>query len=158
MATLRKVLKQGRAAESVSRDMAALPDLSLDDLKARWRQLYSAPPPARLGRTLLMRGLAHRMQERALGGLKAATLRRLDQAAKNIAAGLTLSAAPTALKPGTRLLRDWQGITHEVILLEDGVRYRGRTWRSLSAVAREITGTQWSGPLFFGLTNRRDSR
>jgi hypothetical protein len=58
----------------------------------------------------------------------------------------------------TRLLREWHGVTHEVIMLEDGVQYRGETWASLSAVAREITGTRWSGPLFFGLKGRRDDR
>ena len=59
--------------------------------------------------------------------------------------------APRAIKAGTRLLREWQGVTHEVIVLEDGVQYRGELWPSLSAVAREITGTRWSGPAFFGL-------
>ena len=146
--------KRRKAAEAVSRDVAALPDLSLDDLKDRWRLLYGTPPPSRLGRTLMMRGIAYRMQRQASGGLKATTRRRLIQAAADIAAGRPPASAPSSIKPGTRLLREWHGVTHEVILLEDGVQYRGRIWRSLSAVAREITGTHWSGPLFFGLTKR----
>ena len=83
--------------------------------------------------------------------LKPGTRRRLARAAEDLAAGKAPSVPKSAIKPGTRLLREWQGVMHEVIVLEDGVQYRGRTWRSLSAVAREITGTRWSGPLFFGL-------
>lgn len=83
------------------------------------------------------------------------TRRQLARAAEQISAGRPLSAPPTAIKPGTRLLREWQGVTHEVIVLEDGIQYRGETWASLSAVARAITGTRWSGPLFFGLKGRR---
>jgi hypothetical protein len=143
------------AAGNLSRDLAALPDLALDALKERWQALYGNPPPSRLGRTLMMRGIAYRLQEQALGGLGPATRRRLARAAEEIGAGRTPSSVPTAIKPGTRLLREWQGVVHEVIMLEDGVQYRGQTWKSLSAVAREITGTRWSGPLFFGLKERR---
>ena len=85
--------------------------------------------------------------------------RALARAGEDIARGSPPSAPPSTIKPGTRLLREWQGVTHEVIVLDDGVRYRGETWGSLSAVAREITGTRWSGPLFFGLKDRhRDGR
>jgi hypothetical protein len=142
-------------AEDLLRDLAALPGLPLDALKERWQALYGSPPPARLGRTLMMRGIAYRMQEQALGGLRPATRRRLARAAEEIGAGRAPSPTANAIKPGTRLLREWQGVVHEVILLEDGVQYRGETWKSLSAVAREITGTRWSGPLFFGLKERR---
>jgi hypothetical protein len=106
----------------------------------------------------MIRAVAYRMQEQALGGLCPATRRRLARAAKERADGRAPSAPPSAIKPGTRLLREWQGVTHEVIMLEDGVRYRGETWRSLSAVAREITGVRWSGPLFFGLKARNHGR
>jgi hypothetical protein len=85
----------------------------------------------------MVRGIAYRLQERALGGLKPATRRRLARAAEDIAFGRAPSASLPMIKPGTRLLRQWQGETHEVIVLEDGVRYRGETWRSLSAVARD---------------------
>ena len=144
------------AVAGLASDLAALPDLPLSDLKERWQAVYGTPPPPRLGRTLMVRAIAHRLQERTLGGLTPATRRRLARAADELAAG-RLGAAP-AIKPGTRLLREWQGVVHEVVVLEDGVRYRGTTWRSLSAVAREITGTRWSGPLFFGLKERRHDR
>jgi hypothetical protein len=98
------------------------------------------------------------MQEQVLGDLKPATRRRIARAADDIAAGRAPSKSPSTIKAGTRLLREWQGVVHEVIVLEDGFRYRGRTWRSLSAVAREITGTRWSGPLFFGLKGGRHDR
>ena len=143
------------AADTLAGDLAALPGLPLEELKDRWRALYGAPPPSRLGRALMVRGNAYRMQEQAFGDLGPATRRRLARAAENIAAGRAQSATPSVIKPGTRLLREWQGVTHEVIVLEDGVQYRGETWASLSAVAREITGTRWSGPLFFGLRDRR---
>lgn len=139
-------------------DLAALPDLPLGDLKERWQAVYGTPPPARLGRALMVRAIAHRLQERTLGGMTPATRRRLARAADDLAAG-RLAAASPGVKPGMRLLREWQGVVHEVVVLEDGVCYRGTTWRSLSAVAREITGTRWSGPLFFGLKGlRRDRR
>jgi len=143
------------AAESLIDDLATLRGLALEDLKARWRTLYGAAPPPRLGRLLMVRGIAYRLQEQALGGLKPATRRRLARAAEEIKTGRAPSDVPSTIKPGTRLLREWQGVTHEVMVLENGFQYRGRTWQSLSAVAREITGTRWSGPLFFGLINRR---
>lgn len=148
------MLREG-AAGDMSRDLAALLALPLDALKERWQALYGSPPPPRLGRALMIRAIAYRMQEQALGGLGAATRRRLVRVAEEIGAGRAPSPTPSAIKPGTRLLREWQGVVHEVIVLEDGVQYRGEIWKSLSAVAREITGTRWSGPLFFGLKGRR---
>ncbi len=139
--------------EGLARDLARLPDLPLDLLKQRWRELYDAEPPARLGRALLTRAIAYRLQERAAGGLKPAVARLLARVGADIAARRPVVPSAAA-KPGTRLLRNWQGDTHEVIVLENGVCYRGRTYRSLSEVARAITGARWSGPLFFGLKER----
>lgn len=144
-------------AQSLADELAALPDLPLDALKRRWRDLYGAQPPSRLGQTLMVRAITYRLQEQALGGLKPAARRRLSRVAEVIHSGRAPSA-PIALKPGTRLLREWQGVTHEVILVEEGVQYRGKVWASLSAVAREITGTRWSGPLFFGLKGHRNGK
>jgi hypothetical protein len=154
----RRNMLRKEAAGDLSGDLAALPGLPLDELKERWQALYGSPPPSRLGRTLMMRAIAYRLQEQALGGLGSATRRRLARVAEEIGSGRAPSPSPVAIKPGTRLLREWQGVVHEVIVLEDGVQYRGETWKSLSAVAREITGTRWSGPLFFGLKERRDDR
>lgn len=144
--------------ESLGNDLAELPELSLDALKARWRDLFGAPPPSRLGRSLMVRGIAYRMQEQALGGLRPATHRRIARAFANIVDGRVLSSNQPTIKPGTRLLREWQGVTHEVIILESGVQYRDAVWPSLSAVAREITGTRWSGPRFFGIRGRNHER
>ncbi len=124
-------------------------------MKDRWRTLYGAPPPARLGRALLTRAIAQRLQEQALGGWTPALRRRLARASEALEAGKQPPVAPVKLKSGTRLLRAWHGVTHEAIVLEAGVRYRGETYASLSAVAREITGTRWSGPRFFGLSGQK---
>jgi len=140
-----------RTAEALSRDLATLQELSHADLKQRWSSLYDTPPPARASRLLLLRAVAYRMQEKALGGLDPKTRRQLARAAEDLAAGRSPVPPKPPIKPGTRLLREWHGIVHEVIVLETCVLYRGEQWPSLSAVAREITGARWSGPRFFGL-------
>lgn len=139
----------------LARELAGLSDLPLETLKQRWRDLYGTAPPARLGRALMIPAIAHRLQENAFGGLKSSVARQFARAGEDHAAGRPVAAAVITIKPGTRLLRQWQGATHEVIILDVGVRYRGETFRSLSEVARIITGARWSGPLFFGLKERR---
>jgi hypothetical protein len=106
----------------------------------------------------MIRAIAYRLQEQALGGLALATRRQLARAAQDLANGRAPSASSATIKPGARLLREWQGVMHEVIVLESSVRYRGEQWPSLSAVAREITGARWSGPKFFGLRPRGNGR
>ncbi len=139
------------AGETLAADLAALQKLSRGELKQRWQDLYGSECPARMSRIFLVRALAYRIQERALGGLDRATRRRLARASEDLAAGRTPATSAPKIKPGTRLLREWQGVVYEVMVLESGVQYRGEPWPSLSAVAREITGTRWSGPRFFGL-------
>ena len=143
-------------SSAVDRQIMALRALDTSALRTAWGEAFGRSPPKRIRRELLLLGLAYHVQVQAFGGLHPATRRRLTRAAEEIRAGRTPSATPAAIKPGTRLLREWQGFTHEVIVLEDGVQFRGETWASLSAVAREITGTRWSGPLFFGLKGRRN--
>ncbi|MCB9617762.1 MAG: DUF2924 domain-containing protein [Sandaracinus sp.] len=140
-----------QALATLAAELAALPDLPRAELKQRWQELYGIPCPVRMSRKLLRYAIAYRLQERVYGGLDKKTLRRLEKAAASLAAGRSLGPAGPRIKPGTRLLREWQGTVHEVIVLEKGVRYRGKAWPSLSAVAREITGARWSGPRFFGL-------
>jgi hypothetical protein len=135
--------------------IAELQALDTSGLRVLWGQAFGGPPPKWLRRDLLLRALAYHVQEQAQGGLRPATRRRLVRAATDGGSERRPAAGPWAIKAGTRLLREWQGVIHEVIVLEEGVRYRGQTWRSLSAVAREITGARWSGPLFFGLKGRR---
>ena len=144
--------------ETLSAELEALRALPKEALKERWEKLYGSPSPPHMSRKLLTYAIAYRMQEQALGGLDRATRRRLARAAEDLAAGRTPAAPPLKIKPGTRLLREWQGVVHEVIVLEDGVEYRGKSWPSLSAVAREITGARWSGPRFFGLKGAKHAR
>jgi len=132
-------------------ELELLDELPRSELKKRWESLFGTSCPARMSRIFLVRALAHRLQEGVHGGLDRATQRRLDKAAADLKAGRAMVPAAPTTKPGTRLLREWQGTVHEVIVLEKGVQYRDQTWPSLSAVARAITGTRWSGPRFFGL-------
>jgi DUF2924 family protein len=123
-----------------------------DELKDRWGSLYGTKPPQKIHRSLLIAAVAHRTQENALGALKSSVRRHLMQAANNPATSRPspdhLSLRPRA---GTVLVRDWGVVTHQVKVLEDGVLFRSKPYKSLSEVARVITGTRWSGPLFFGL-------
>jgi len=143
--------RRKKSNASIEVELAALETLSQGELRERWVELYETPCPRFMKRGILIRALAYRIQENAFGGLDRVTRRRLDQAAAALAAGRSVSPPGPKFKPGTRLLREWQGRTHEVMVLEKGVQYRDRTWPSLSAVAREITGAHWSGPRFFGL-------
>src|ERR1700722_10245757 len=123
-----------------------------DQLKDRWRGLYGTMPPPKIHRSLLIAAVAHRMQEKALGALKSSVRRHLMQAANNPATP-RLSPHFPSLRPraGTVLVRDWGGVTHQAQVLEDGILFRSKRYKSLSEVARVITGSRWSGPLFFGL-------
>jgi len=139
--------------EDLASELARLPALDRAELQARWRALYGRNAPVQISRPILIRAIAYRMQEQVLGGLKPATRRLLDKVADDLAAGRPIAATAPALKLGTRLLREWRGKTHEVMVLEDGVEFRGERYGSLSEVARLITGSRWSGPRFFGLTS-----
>ncbi len=144
------------STSSADGDVAALETLSKDNLKDKWTTLYGTVPPKRMGRDLLMRGVAHRIQEQAQGGPCRALKRRLSALVKELhqTGDVTIADRPP-VKPGTRLIRDWQGETHEVTVREDGFIWRGARYRSLSQIARAITGTRWSGPAFFGLKQSR---
>ena len=137
--------------EVVAVELQGLSELPDNTLRERWQEMFGTAPPSRTSHALLVRAVGHRLQEKATGGRVASVRRRLDRAASNLDAGRTPNTTSTTIKPGTRLLREWQGRMHEVIILEEGALYDGRTWTSLSAVAREITGARWSGPRFFGL-------
>jgi hypothetical protein len=139
-------------------EIAALEQVTSTDLKERWRELYCAEPPLRISRDLLIRALAYRIQEKALGGLKPSTRRLLAKVARDASALRPIQVAPRpTLRRGTVLLREWHGTQHQVIVREDGIVFQGRPYKSLSEVACRITGTKWSGPRFFGLTtNRRE--
>ncbi|MCR9093121.1 MAG: DUF2924 domain-containing protein [bacterium] len=140
--------------EALEAELEALPDLPRDELKQRWTEHYGTPAPHKMSRKLLCYAIAYKMQEKVYGGLDKKTRRKLEKAAADLKAGKPLGPTGPKIKPGTRLLREWQGTVHEVIVLEKGVQYRDKTWPSLSAVAREITGARWSGPRFFGLKDK----
>jgi len=132
-------------------ELAGLPNLDRDMLVKKWNELYGNAPPSGISQQLLIKAIAYTLQEKALGGLKPATRRFLIQFSQNVK---SVSLPQPPLKTGTRLLRQWHGITHEVIILEKGVQYQGKHYSSLSEVARFITGTRWSGPRFFGLHSK----
>ena len=132
-------------------ELAGLSALDRKELVEKWRSLYKTGPPVGSQNKFLLYAVAHRMQEKALGGLKPATRRFLEKAAQNNDASKQQLLPAISIKPGTRMLREWHGTTYEVIILESSIMCNGKHYRSLSEVARYITGTRWSGPLFFGL-------
>jgi Protein of unknown function (DUF2924) len=131
--------------------LAGLENLDLSAMRQEWRRLYRAEPP-RLSRDLMTRALAYRIQEIAFGGLSKATLRRLASLAAEFESdGRIATQSQPRIKPGARLVREWHGRTHSVIATEEGFQFEGKVYRSLTSIAREITGAGWSGPRFFGL-------
>jgi hypothetical protein len=123
-----------------------------DELKDCWSSLYGTKPPQKIHRSLLIAAVAHRMQENALGALKSSVRRHLMQAANNPATPRPSPRYPSPRpRAGTVLVRDWGGVTHQAKVLEDGILFRSKRYKSLSEIARVITGSRWSGPLFFGL-------
>ena len=135
-------------AQSLDDQLAELDTLSIGELRGRWVILTGRAAP-RLGTPLLRLAVAYEIQVKAFGGLSRPTQQRLAQ----------LAAAKTVTRqalPGMRLVREWNGTAHVVTIDEKGdIEWNGKSWRSLSEVAREITGTRWSGPAFFGLRQRK---
>ena len=132
--------------------LESLPALGLPELRLEWRRLFRAEPP-RIGRDTMMRAIAYRWQEAALGGLSKATLRRLTTLANQLETNGRIAPLPgPRIKPGARLIREWGGRTHAVNVTDDGFEFQGETFGSLTRIAFAITGAHWSGPRFFGLT------
>jgi hypothetical protein len=148
-----------KVAIDVAKALARLSELTVFELRGEWRRLHRAPPPMRLSRDLLMRGITYKLQERPLGGLSKSIIRKLERLnLDSEASDAQKPAPPISLRAGTRLAREWRGVTHMVLIHADGIEWRGQRYRSLSLVARKITGARWSGPRFFGLRQRpRDS-
>ncbi|HXP76625.1 MAG TPA: DUF2924 domain-containing protein [Stellaceae bacterium] len=138
--------------DQLATEIEELPALDTATLRERWRALFGLEPAPRISRDLLIRGVAYRLQEEADHGLSNRVLRRLARVAKELReTGSMKESAGAGIKPGTKLIREWKGRVHEVIVLEDTYIWMGRPYRSLSQIARAITGTRWSGPRFFGL-------
>ena len=135
--------------------VADLPAMSPAELRAAWREQYRKPAPD-IGPDLLRRGIAWRIQARVHGGLPTSTTRAIKIAQRRLErTGSVSSSRDLVIKPGTRLVREWQGKTYHVLVLDDGFEHDGRQYTSLSQIARAITGALWSGPRFFGLRKRR---
>jgi len=143
----------------IEQEIAALGDLGHAALKQRWRALQGGDPLKRLSRQLLLRALAHAIQEKAFGGLSPTMRQRIQRLAAELQNTGRIANVGTqpAFKPGMRLIREWQGRTHEVTVLDQGFSWNGKTHRSLSAIARAITGTRWNGHVFFGLKSRQST-
>jgi hypothetical protein len=139
----------------LSRKIAALSDLTAQQLRTEWRRLYRCQSP-RLSRDLLIRNIAYRMQELAYGGLSKATQRRFIALTKELQKSGSIASDPgPRVRPGSRLVREWRGRTHTVVVAEDGFEYAGKPYSSLSKIAQAITGAHWSGPRFFGLNRSK---
>jgi Protein of unknown function (DUF2924) len=146
------VVDMAKSSIDIAVEHARLCEMTIFELRGAWRRLHRAPPPMRLSRDLLMRGIIYKLQERPLGGLSKSILRKLERLnLDSETSDAQKPAPPISLKAGTRLVREWRGVTHTVLVHTDGVEWNGRRYRSLTIVAREITGAHWSGPRFFGL-------
>lgn len=135
-----------------------LQDLDGAALRDEWRRLCRSEPP-RISRDLLMRSIGYRLQELEFGGLPKWARQSLADA--TVGAEPRDKAPPACeprLKPGARLVREWRGRAHTVMVLDEGFEFEGRRYRSMTQVAREITGAHWSGPRFFGLADRKGAR
>ena len=149
--------RHGRRRADIGAQLAALQDLDARGLRAEWRRLYHAEPPNRVSHELLRLTIAWKLQEKVYGGLSAGTKRKLAALAESPSDGSdTTRKQSVRLKPGATLIREWRGETHTVSVLEDGFRWNGEHYRSLSMIARQITGARWSGPRFFGLERKAD--
>ena len=143
--------RRWREPAAIAAEIDRIRSLRLDPLRRQWQRVFGRVPPAGLSKDLLGRMIAARLQERAFGGLDRDSLRLLQSLARH-------ERPPRRqLKPGIMLVREYQGRRHIVTALRDGFGWQGTTYPSLSAIARAITGTAWSGPRFFALQAVRDS-
>jgi hypothetical protein len=136
-------------------EIAQWRDLDLPRLRERWEKSHGSPAPKTVRRDMLIRSLAYRVQSEALGGLKPSTKRQLRQILDATRAGteMPVSSSPR-IKAGTRLIRVWRDKTHTVTVLADGFEWQGSRYRSLSEIARSMTGTRWNGLVFFGVKSK----
>lgn len=136
----------------LAKQIAQLPTLNRAQLLPIWAENFKTPPPPKLRKELMVPILAYRMQEREFGGLSHCARARLKEIAASLSTRKSIQPEnDLAPETGTKLIRSWRGEIHEVLATGSGYVYRGQTYSSLSKIAREITGTRWSGPLFFGV-------
>jgi Protein of unknown function (DUF2924) len=143
------------ADPAVQDELDRLATMPIIQLRVRYRELFRTDPPKAFGPDLLRRSIAHRIQEKAYGGLSSTAQRLLDQMMKAYAAKPNGKIVlPRRIKPGSVLVREWKGKSHRVTVLADGFAYDGKTYTNLSEIAVLITGTRWNGPRFFGLRTK----
>ena len=156
----RRLRRRGRSSAqteqgikaSVAARVLALPNCSRGELEEQWRALWGSEPPRYGSREFLVRAVAYGIQAQAFGGLDTKTLQLLRKA--NQANGARLKGPANRISKGSKLFREWHGETHEVLVLDKGFAWHGKTYSSLSAIARAITGAHWNGWAFFGLKRR----
>lgn len=153
---LAKIGLDSKNLKTIEVEVARLRDLDLTELRARWRTAFRRRHPPHLPRHLLLRVLAYQFQAYQLGDLDSGSLRLLENNVSRQADGrrLELKQHNPDLRPGTVLNREWNGQVHRIAVTTEGFSWNGKTYRSLSKVAFEITGTRWNGPRFFGLRNQ----
>jgi Protein of unknown function (DUF2924) len=140
---------------AVEAELDRLTVMPISGLRVRYQELFRSDPPKAYGPDLLRRSIAHRIQEKAYGGLSRSARRVLDQMIKAYAAKPNGKIVlPRRIKPGSVLVREWKGKSHRVMVLADGFAYDGMTYNNLSEIAVLITGTRWNGPRFFGLRSK----
>lgn len=160
-----------RSGTDIADQVASLHNLTLDELAIRWRKAHGSEPPKSMRHDLLVRSAAWHLQIKHFGGLSPSTRRALKAAMAEVERGMAPQALPSistsvgtgqmfaatqrrsrgSVTPGARLLRDWNGKTHVVDVIENGFVFQAKVYLSLTAIARQITGAHWSGPRFFGL-------
>lgn len=136
----------------IEKDLAELSKAPIGLLRLRWCNAFRTEPPAAFGPDLLRRSIAQIIQEQHYGGLSLSVQRQLNQIVKAIASKPSgRIELPKRIKSGAVLIRTWKDKSHRVMVLDDGFAFEDRVYDSLSEIAREITGTRWNGPKFFGL-------
>jgi hypothetical protein len=152
MMAMQRIAPAQPADPAVEDELDRLAVMPIAQLRVRYREVFRTDPPKALGPDLLRRCIAHRIQEKAYGGLSPATLRLLNQLVRAAMAKPNGKLElPRRIKPGSELVRTWKGKTHRIMVMADGFAYDGKTFTSLSEIAFGITGTKWNGPRFFGL-------
>lgn len=136
----------------VAEKLTALAEMNPKALRDEWSRVHRAAPPPAFGPDLLARAMAYTLQQKGSGGLSSKIAREIKRGVVELAATSVAPNRPPSLRSGTRLSREWHGRTHHVHVVDGGFEYRDECYRSLTAVARQITGARWSGPRFFGLT------
>lgn len=140
---------------AIEAELDRLATAPIVELRKRYREVLRTDPPKAFGPDLLRRSIAHRIQEKAYGGLSGPTKRLLDQLVKAMAAKPNgRLELPRRIKPGSELVRTWNGKTYRVVVRPDGFAYDGKTYAGLSEIASLIAGTNWNGPRFFGLRSK----